>query len=256
VDADATRLAQVLGNLLGNAAKFTGRGGCVDVVVRRDGPDVTVSVIDTGVGIPPEVMERLFEPFSQAPQTLDRTGGGLGLGLATVKGLVELHGGTVSVVSGGQGRGAELTVRLPAAEPPPRAAEPPGRPARRHHRVLVIDDNEDGANTLKELLELSGHDVRVAFDGPSGLAVSRAFEPEIVVCDIGLPGMDGYAVARALRADVTTRRAFLVALSGYALPDDLRRAREAGFDRHIAKPPMLDALERLFDEKPAATTVA
>jgi PAS domain S-box-containing protein len=240
---DATRVAQVLGNLLGNAAKFTAPGGRVDVTVGSvDGTGI-VTVRDTGVGIAPEVQARLFEPFAQAPQTIARTRGGLGLGLATVKGLVELHGGSVGLASAGPGRGAEFTIRLPGTSAPPerRAEEPPGA-ARR--RVLVIDDNEDAASTLREMLELSGHAVRIALDGPQGVAAARAFRPDLVVCDIGLPGMDGYAVARALRAEPATRDAYLVALTGYALPDDLRRAAEAGFDRHLAKPLRLDVLER------------
>ncbi|BDG04169.1 hybrid sensor histidine kinase/response regulator [Anaeromyxobacter oryzae] len=250
VDVDATRVAQALGNLLGNAAKFSVHGGRVDVVVQRDGQAAAVSVRDTGVGVAHELRERLFEPFSQGPQPLDRTRGGLGLGLATAKGLVELHGGTVSMHSEGPGHGAEFTIRLPTVDPPTGSLgeHVPGPPHRR--RVLVIDDNEDGASTLKEVLELSGHEVRVAVDGPSGIALAHAFDPDVVLCDIGLPGMDGYDVARALRADDTTRRAYLIALSGYALPDDLRRARDAGFDRHQAKPPTIESLDRLLEESP------
>jgi two-component system CheB/CheR fusion protein len=256
VDVDATRIAQALGNLLGNAAKFTSRGGRVDVGLGADGARAAVTVRDTGIGIPPDVCGRLFEPFSQAPQTLDRSRGGLGLGLATVKGLMELHGGTVSLASAGPGLGAEFTVRLPVAErPPERLAAPEARCGAR--RILVIDDNEDGATTLKEVLELEGNAVRIAFDGRRGLALARSFRPEVVVCDIGLPGMDGYAVARALRADPATRDAYLVALSGYAHPDDVRRAQEAGFDRHLAKPLVLDALQRaLVDHRRPAPAQA
>jgi two-component system CheB/CheR fusion protein len=159
----------------------------------------------------------------------------------------------VEASSGGEGRGASFTVWLPLAAPPAAAREE-GRPrAAVRRRVLVIDDNEDAASTLKECLELLGHEVCVAGDGPSGLTLARRLAPDVVVCDIGLPGMDGYAVARALRADEATRGAYLVALSGYALPDDLRRAREAGFDRHLAKPLELDALQRVLRDGPPAS---
>jgi two-component system CheB/CheR fusion protein len=246
--ADATRVAQIVGNLLGNAAKFTAPGGRVEVSVRREADAAAVRIADTGVGIAPEVQERLFEPFNQAPQTLDRTRGGLGLGLATVKGLVELHGGSVALSSAGEGRGAEFTVRLPLTAAPAATREATRPAAGDHRRVLVVDDNEDAASTLKELLALSGHEVRVALDGPQGVAAAREFLPDLVICDIGLPGMDGYAVARALRAVPATHDAYLVALSGYALPDDLRRAADAGFDRHLAKPLALDSLERALAE--------
>jgi two-component system CheB/CheR fusion protein len=244
VEVDATRVAQVVGNLLGNAAKFTAPGGQAQVTVRREGGSVAVAVRDTGVGIAPEVQAHLFEPFAQAPQSIARTRGGLGLGLATVKALVELHGGAVALASAGPGCGSEFTVRLPLSAAPAERRGAPAAGEALRRRVLVVDDNEDAACTLKEILELSGHDVRMARDGPGGVALAHAFAPEVVVCDIGLPGMDGYAVARALRADPITRGAYLVALTGYALPEDQRRAAEAGFDRHLSKPLPVDELER------------
>ncbi len=247
VDADASRIAQVLGNLLGNALKFTNAGGRVEVAVRRDGDTALLTVRDTGVGVAPDVIDRLFEPFSQAPQTLDRTRGGLGLGLTLVKGLVDLHGGSVGVSSAGAGRGTTFFVRLPAAPPPARPRAPHEVTLGSPRRVLVIDDNADAASTLKDVLELGGHEVRIALDGPSGLDVARDFRPDVVICDIGLPGMDGYDVARHLRAD-GDRAAWLVAMSGYAAPEDLQRARDAGFDRHVAKPATLESLETLFAE--------
>jgi two-component system CheB/CheR fusion protein len=252
VDVDATRIAQVLGNLLGNAAKFTAPGGRVEITLRRERDAAAVTIRDTGVGIAPEVRERLFEPFAQAPQTLDRTLGGLGLGLATVKGLVELHGGTVALSSGGTGCGAEFTVRLPpTAAPAARGREVARSTAPRALRVLVIDDNQDAASTLQQVLALAGHEARIAFDGARGVALARAFAPDVVLCDIGLPGMDGYAVARALRGDPVTRDARLLALTGYARPDDLRRAAEAGFDRHLSKPLGIDALVQALEEPQA-----
>jgi two-component system CheB/CheR fusion protein len=250
VNADPTRLAQVVGNLLLNAAKFTGKGGrtqvslAVDPGTRR----AVIRVADTGVGISPELLPRLFQPFAQADDTMDRSQGGLGLGLVLAKGLVELHGGAISVHSQGIGKGTEFIVRLPldgefdAKTPTPVDASP------RVRRVLIIEDQADAAQSLREALELCGHQVEVAENGPAGLSRARAYCPEVVLCDIGLPGMDGYEVARAFRADEALKDAFLVALSGYALPDDVLRAAEAGFDRHLAKPPSLDKLEELLSK--------
>ncbi|HSP81967.1 MAG TPA: response regulator, partial [Myxococcaceae bacterium] len=191
-----------------------------------------------------------FEPFSQADTSLERSRGGLGLGLALVKGLVELHGGEVWASSEGPGRGTELTVCLPEVSTPEAVGLPSSEPARQPHprRSLVIEDNVDAAESLKEALELSGHAVSVAHSGSEGLARARELSPEVILCDIGLPGMDGYEVARALRADPALRSVGLVALTGYASPDDQRRAREAGFQLHLAKPPDLDVLERVVDE--------
>jgi PAS domain S-box-containing protein len=251
VDADATRLVQILGNLLANALKFTPRGGKVEVDLLRDREAVTLSVRDTGVGIPPEIRPTLFQPFVQAPQASDRTQGGLGLGLATVKGLVELHGGTVKVFSEGVGRGAEFTVRLPLAAAPERAAVTVHQGDRRHHRVLVIEDNPDAADSLRDALLLSGHDVQVAYDGPTGLDMAMDSRPDAVICDIGLPGMDGYEVARTIRRTEALKATYVVALTGYALPEDLRRARESGFDRHVAKPPTIEKLEQILAEAPS-----
>jgi PAS domain S-box-containing protein len=252
VDADATRLAQVLGNLLGNALKFTSRGGHVAVRLRPDADLVELVVRDSGAGIEPELQPQLFQPFRQGPEASTRAAGGLGLGLATVKGLVELHGGTVALASGGRGQGTAVTVSLPRTSAPaaPLAALPPA-PARR--RVLVIDDNVDGAQSLKDVLETCGHEVQVAYDGPSGLEAARELEPDVIVCDIGLPGMDGYAVARTIRAEPALREAQLVALSGYARPEDVERARDAGFDQHLAKPPGIDELAALLAAAPART---
>jgi signal transduction histidine kinase len=245
VDADETRLIQVAGNLLGNALKFTPRGGRVEVAVRRDGDSATLSVTDTGAGIAPDVRERVFEAFAQGPQTLDRAHGGLGLGLAMAKGLVELHGGTIEAASEGIGKGSTFTMRLPlatgVAEPvqPATTAEEPAQ------CVLVIEDNLDAAESLRDVLALQGHKVHLALDGPTGLTLAHELRPDVVLCDIGLPGMDGYEVARAIREDPELRSTYLVALSGYARPEDRHRAVAAGFDRHIAKPPTLKQLRKL-----------
>ncbi|HEX6363764.1 MAG TPA: response regulator [Albitalea sp.] len=250
-DADPNRIAQAVGNLLQNAAKFTPGPGRVTVSAQPDPEhhEAVVRVTDTGVGIRPEMLERLFQPFAQADTTLDRSQGGLGLGLALVKGLVELHGGSVQAWSDGTGCGTEFTVRLPLAPVPPRdePAEPAGDAGGRT-RVLIIEDNVDAAESLRELLELERHEVTVAYNGRQGLARALEWRPRVVLCDIGLPGIDGYEVARRLRADERLAGLCLVALSGYSLPEDLQRAREAGFNRHMAKPPDLAQLNRLFAE--------
>ena len=248
VNGDWNRLAQAVGNLLQNAAKFTGPGGQVrvSVVTDSEAEQVVVRVADTGVGLDQEMLARLFQPFAQADSTLERSKGGLGLGLALVKGLVELHGGTITAHSAGLGQGADFVVRLPivleegAAFGPVRSATLVRGGSR---RVLVIEDNVDAAESLREALEFGEHEVEVAYDGPTGIAKARKFKPEVVFGDIGLPGMDGYDVARAFRATDGLKRVYLVALSGYALPEDVQRALEAGFDQHLAKPPNLDSLE-------------
>jgi two-component system CheB/CheR fusion protein len=252
VDGDRVRLAQVVGNLLQNAAKFTPRGGKTTVSVQEDAArgEAILAVRDTGAGIEPEMLARLFHPFAQADVTLDRSKGGLGLGLALVKGLVELHGGSVSAESGGPGQGAAFTISLPlhvtAARiaPSQRGLGGDGAP----RRVLIIEDNDDAAETLREALELLEHVVEVAYNGPDGIAKARAFHPDVVLCDIGLPEMDGYEVARRLRADPELGHVALVAVSGYAQPEDVAMALEAGFDTHLAKPPSIDTLERALTE--------
>ncbi|MCY1064600.1 ATP-binding protein [Nannocystis sp. RBIL2] len=249
VDGDPTRLSQIVGNLLQNAAKFTGPGGWARASVEAREADVLVHIRDNGIGIEPDMLPRLFNPFIQADTTLDRSRGGLGLGLALVRGLVELHGGDVRAASEGTDSGSEFTVRLPAIAPP--ASDVPTCHPTQHasqERILVIEDNLDAAETLKDALELVDHEVCLAHSGPEGLAKMRALRPDVVICDIGLPGMDGYEVARAIRADPAQRSTRLVALTGYASPQDLQRAREAGFDCHLGKPPDLDALLQMLHE--------
>jgi PAS domain S-box-containing protein len=249
VDADRNRLAQVVGNLLVNAAKFCRRGGHTRLTVSAEAAAGrgTVRVEDDGVGMAPELLSSLFQAFRQADVTLNRAQGGLGLGLALAKGIVDLHGGEISARSAGPGQGSVFEVRLPlqseGKEAPLPAPTPPGSLRR---RVLVIEDNPDAAEALRDALELGGHDVAVVHDGPAGLTRAREIHPDVVLCDIGLPGMDGFEVARAFRADEGLRETALVALSAYALPADLRRASEAGFDRHLAKPSSLEQLEDLI----------
>jgi two-component system CheB/CheR fusion protein len=250
VNADSTRIVQALSNLLGNAEKFTPRGGSVIVKLQREGALVLLGVRDNGAGIAPELLAHLFEPFAQAPQTMDRNRGGLGLGLVMVKGLIELHGGTVRIASDGPGCGTELIVSLPLDTAPAWKLPATALPAALSRRVLLVEDSLDSAESLMSVLECMGHDVRVAHDGVAALVLARDFRPEIVICDLGLPEMDGYDVARAFRADEGLRSAHLIALSGYARPEDLERASEAGFDEHVAKPASPDALARLIAKAP------
>jgi two-component system CheB/CheR fusion protein len=250
-EGDSVRLAQLAGNLLTNAAKFTPRGGDTRVTLAYDraAGQAVLAVRDSGVGIAPDLMPRLFEPFTQANSALDRSSGGLGLGLALVKGVAELHGGAAAIRSDGAGQGTEVTVRLPASEAPARATPAaPAPPLHAARRVLIIEDNADAADTLRDVLELAGgHDVAVANTGPAGLALAHTMHPDVVLCDIGLPGMDGYQVAGRLRADPEARGIKLIALSGYAAPDDVARAKAAGFDMHLAKPPSIDSLTHAID---------
>jgi len=250
VNADKSRLIQVVGNLLHNAAKFTNRSGTTQVSIVSDTSRklAIVRIVDTGVGIAPEILPLLFQPFMQVGMALDRGRGGLGLGLALVKGLVEMHGGDVSVFSAGLDKGSEFIVRIPfddtVIEMPQEAVQPEIH--HRSQRVLIIDDNVDIAEMFSALLKHIGYTVEVAYDGPDGIVKAQVFRPEILLCDIGLPGMNGYEVARAFRADQELKDIFLVAITGYALPEDIKKAFEAGFDRHLAKPVELTTLEQML----------
>jgi signal transduction histidine kinase len=248
-EADATRLEQVVNNLLDNALKYTPPGGRVRVCTGLEGGDATLTVTDTGHGIEPALLPHVFDLFVQEPQGLDRPRGGLGLGLAVVKQLVELHGGTVSATSAGAGGGSAFTVRLPATTPAgrtPGATTPrSGMEGGRQRRVLVVEDNDDAREMLHMLLEGAGHVVEVAADGPNGLARLQAFKPDVALIDVGLPGLDGYALARMARAQPETSGIRLVALTGYGQAEDRARALAAGFDRHVTKPVDPLALEEL-----------
>jgi PAS domain S-box-containing protein len=235
-DADETRIAQIVGNLLNNAAKFTRRGDSVTLSLRAKDGIGEITVRDTGAGIEPSLLADLFQPFVQGGRTLARSEGGLGLGLALVKGIAELHGGTVRAESEGVGKGATVTVRLPLGDGTVRDPQPSPEvtAAKVRRRVLVVDDNADSAESLAAMVELLGHAAEVAYDGPSALEKARASRPDLVLCDIGLPGMSGYEVARALRAELTGVR--LVAVTGYGQAEDVRAAMQAGFDRHVTKP--------------------
>lgn len=234
---DPTRTAQVIGNLLQNAAKFTPAAGQTTIALRIVDHRAEIRVSDSGAGIDTELLPALFEPFIQGERTLARTEGGLGLGLALVKGIVELHGGTVQVESGGRNKGSTFIVRLPLVSDHVPQREPDAfvRGKTSSRRVLVVDDNRDAADSLAQLVEMFGHSAEVAYDGASAIVKAQAVSPDVVLCDLGLPGMSGYEVARALRAERKDIR--LIAVSGYARPEDLSKATEAGFDSHIAKPP-------------------
>jgi signal transduction histidine kinase/CheY-like chemotaxis protein len=244
VNGDATRLVQVLGNLLINAGKFSEPGTPIELRLwRSDGDRLHLAVRDRGIGIAPELLPRLFERFVQGEQALHRGSGGLGLGLAIARRLVELHGGTIVAESDGPGRGSTFTVTLPAAgsaEPPSHPAPGPSRP--RPLRVLVVDDNADAAESLAALLGLEGHAVELAYDGPQALALLDGFAPDVALLDIGLPGMDGYQLARAIRQRPDGRALRLVALTGYGHDSDRARTAAAGFDAHLVKPVEMAAL--------------
>ena len=238
---DETRIAQMVGNLLHNAGKFTDRNGLVALRASRspDGKSAMIRVSDTGIGMDATTQERVFDAFSQADTGLVRAQGGLGLGLALVKGLADMHYGAVQCSSEGLGRGSTFSVSLPLAQAPasvPSPATGPAASVERTFRVLIIEDNVDAATSLRLLLRSLGHDVRVAHTGVEGVAEARRWTPEIVLCDIGLPGMDGYEVCRVLRRDATTRGAWMLSQSGYGQQEDHRRSASAGFDRHLTKP--------------------
>ena len=238
--ADSTRLEQVVVNLLNNAAKYTEEGGQIRLAVRQEGDEMVLRVRDTGVGIAPEVLPHVFDLFTQADRSLDRSQGGLGIGLALVQRLVEMHRGTVVAHSAGLGRGAEFMVRLPVLlsqpKPPPRSPTKPADSPSRGGRVLVVDDNEDSAEMLAKLLARSGHDVRTAYTGPTALDVAAECLPDVVLLDIGLPGINGYEVARRLRQIPQLEGVKIVAMTGYGQEADIRLAQEAGFDSHQIKP--------------------
>jgi PAS domain S-box-containing protein len=253
VNADPTRLAQILDNLLGNAAKFTDPGGRVTVCLRQDDGRAVLRVEDDGVGVAPEMLPKVWDAFAQADTSLDRGRGGLGLGLALVRALIELHGGGVSAESPGPGGGSTFGFWLPIASGPPAREGSCGAPAADSGplTVLIIEDNRDAAQSLRLLLEMAGgHDVSVAYTGPEGLETARRTRPDVVLCDLGLPGMSGYDVARALREDLAGRPPYLVAVSGYGQPEDRDRSRRAGFDVHLVKPIEFEEVRRALAARP------
>jgi CheY-like chemotaxis protein len=246
---DLTRVTQVLGNVLGNAVKYTDTGGRIDLSARLIGREVEIRIRDNGIGIPASLLPTVFDLFSQAGMMEERSRGGLGIGLALVKRLLGLHGGSISVHSAGVGQGTEFTIRLPAALDEPALAQTPAAgfeaaaavdtsaadPAPRR-RILLVDDNHDALESLATLLSLSGHDVRTAADGFLALDAAPAFAPEVAVLDIGMPGLDGYELARRMRAQPWGKSMALIALTGWGQETDRQRSRAAGFDSHWVKP--------------------
>jgi len=249
LEGDPTRLEQVIVNLLNNAAKYTDEGGQIRLTAQQQGGDIVVRIVDTGIGIAPELLPRVFDLFTQADRTLDRSQGGLGIGLSLVKKLVELHRGTIAVHSAGLGQGSEFTVRLPAVFPIFEAVaqvEKAKQPAQTS-RVLVIDDNKDAADMLTMMLQMFGHEAQAAYNGQGGLEMALEYQPDVVLLDIGLPDMNGYDVAQRLRQQPQTRNMKLIALTGYGQDSDRKLSQEAGFDHHLVKPVEPQKLQDLLD---------
>jgi PAS domain S-box-containing protein len=240
IEGDLTRLSQVVLNLLNNAAKYTPEGGHIRLAVAQEGGEVVIRVRDTGIGIPADLLPKIFDIFTQGDRSLDRPEGGLGIGLTLVRRLVQMHGGSVEAHSDGPGHGSEFVVRLP-----PLAGRAPGdstaqdaesSPLTGSRRVLVVDDNHDSAESMAILLEIWGHEVRTTYDGPAALALAAEYRPDVVLLDIGLPGMSGYEVAKRLRELPDLAGAILIAVTGYGQHSDRERSRAAGFDHHLLKP--------------------
>jgi CheY-like chemotaxis protein len=247
--ADPTRIEQVISNLISNAAKYTEPGGRIAVQLRREGDVAVLLVRDTGIGIDPAMLDRVFELFAQVDQSPARTRGGLGVGLTLVKRLVEMHGGTVKARSEGLSKGSEFEVRLPLLREEARAVDRRrGSADARRRRLVLVEDNPDIGETLRDLLQILGHRVELAGDGLRGVQLALATRPDAALVDIGLPGIDGYEVAQRLRADPVGREMLLVALTGYGRPEDRERALEAGFDAHLVKPVDPEDLTSLIGE--------
>jgi signal transduction histidine kinase/ActR/RegA family two-component response regulator len=251
VRGDLSRLIQVVANVLNNAAKYTEVGGQIWLTTKREGNEGVITVRDTGIGIPPDLLAHIFEPFIQEDRRPDRANGGLGIGLALVRSLVDLHGGRVQAFSQGPGQGSEFVVHLPLSldtpqstdeAPPTPAAEPSTR-----RRILVVDDSVDSAEALAKLLGILGHDVQTAYDGLAALEAAQLKVPDVMMLDIGMPRMNGFDVARRIRSDSALKGVFLIAMTGYGQEDDRRRSQESGFDAHLVKPALLDDLRAVLD---------
>ena len=250
-EGDLTRLSQVVSNLLNNASKYSEEGGQIWLTAKSDGAEMVLRIRDIGIGIPPDFLPHVFELFTQSDRSLDRSHGGLGIGLTLVRALVQMHGGTVEAHSDGLGHGSEFVVRLPVLTPTPQPAqadaahrEVAGRAG--GQRILIVDDNVDAAETMALLLQLNGHEVMFAQDGSAALALSSTFHPKVILLDIGLPGLDGYSVAQRLRKQPETRDVMLIAVTGYGQPEDRDRSKAAGFDYHLVKPVDHNAIENLI----------
>ena len=257
MDADKTRLVQVLCNLLTNAAKFSHRGGRIWLTAKQQGSDAVVSVRDTGVGIPPHMLPKVFEVFTQVDRSLEKSHDGLGIGLSIVQRLVQMHGGTVEARSEGAGTGSEFIIRLPVVlslvhgdehdgEKPTSAREAA------QHRILVVDDNEDSAHSMAMLLRFKGNDVRVAIDGLEAVAAAAAYRPDLILLDLGMPRLNGFEACRRIRKQPGGKGILIAAMTGWGQDEDRRLSRESGFDHHLVKPLDSDALEKLLFELKAS----
>jgi CheY-like chemotaxis protein len=251
--ADPTRVVQAVTNIVHNSFKFSGstREIAVTMTAHHEQATASIAICDRGIGMTRDTLKRIFEPFNQADTSLERSRGGLGLGLALAKGLVELHGGEIAADSAGLGQGSTFTITLPCSQQP--AGEAGGRVTRssRPRRVLLIDDRRDALLPLNRMLTMAGHEVDVAMDGPSGVAKAKEFRPDVVLCDIGLPGeMNGFGVSRALRLMPEFASTYLVAVTGYGREEDRRLAKEAGFDYHVTKPVGTQQVAELMEQMP------
>lgn len=250
LNADPVRVTQMMGNLLNNALKFTNENGVVWVTLRTEEDNAVISIKDNGIGMSPEILPYLFSPFTQADKTLDRNGGGLGLGLYIVEGIVKLHGGSVKAKSDGLGKGSTFTIRLPFTEVKNITSfkQELNNSDDKNLKILIIEDNRDFADLLNTMLSTIGHTVNIAYDGEDGLKLAKQLKPDIIICDIGLPGMDGYEVAKSIRDDLELSDLNLIALTGYANDADSELAREARFDKHLAKPIDFGILKSTLDK--------
>ena len=244
LNGDNARLVQCISNILTNAAKYTDRQGEIGVRAYAEGPAAVLEISDSGMGIAPELLPRIFDLFVQGDRALDRSQGGLGIGLSVVRRLIEMHGGAVIARSAGAGQGSTFIIRLPLIERPSASAGEPESATSVRQRILIVDDNADAADSLALLLQLDGHDTHAVYSSGEALQVAESFHPDVILLDIGLPEMNGYEVARRIRSVPRLKHTRLIALTGYGQADDQARARAAGFDEHLMKPVESDALKR------------